>query len=739
MKVGRRSFLSFIIGGAAGTALSPLPWKLTDDLSIWTQAWPWTPVPPDGEISYAASTCALCPGGCGIQVKKVDRRAIKIEGTDGHPINAGGICIRGLSGLQLLYGPTRVKGPMKRDGGRGSGRWVSISWDEALETVAARLIELREQGRPESLAVFSGNRRGTIPAMLSRLLTAYGSPNFVTATSVRDSYELALHRMQGVQASAGLDLEQTDFLLSFGSGVLDGWGSPVRMFRTNSSLKDGRGRLVQVEPRLSNTAAKADQWVAINPGTEAALALGLAHVIILEKRYRAQFVSEYGGGFDAFRQMVMNDYAPDKVAQITGVDAKTIVELAREFSRSSMPLAICGRGEGDTPGSMNEFFAVHALNALIGAVNSGGGIWAVPEPVEFAWPDPEMDNTAATGMQAARLDGAGSEPYDATASLPNRFFESVKAGLGYPVEALFIVEANPCFSQPDPETVKGALGKIPFVVSFSSFMDETAQNADLILPNHVYLERYEDLPNPDGFNRPFVGLVQPVVDPQFNTRNVGDVIIELTQKLADPVAGAFPWESYEDCLKQTYEEQWDAMTTDGYWMAEDFAPAGWPEAFETASGKFEFFPEGLNGGYAPVQVEGGEGAFPLILVSYDSMRISADYVGNPPFMTKTVSDTVLKGNDLLVEVNPRTAQQLGLSEGSRAALTTAKGSAEVRIHLYEGLMPGLVAMARGLGHTAYDKYLAGKGTNFNRLIGPVQDPVSGLNAAWGIRAKLTRA
>ncbi len=731
--------MSFIIGGAAGTALSPLPWKLTDDLSIWTQNWPWTPVPPDGEISHAVSTCTLCPAGCGIQVRKVGPRAVKIEGAAGHPINDGGLCILGLSGLQLLYGPTRIKGPMKRAGGRGKGRWVRISWDEAIEEVAARLTELREQGRPESLALYSGNRLGTVPAMLSQFLTAYGSPNLVTTASGRDSEELALFRMQGVQASAGLDLEQTDFLLSFGSGVLDGWGSRVRMFKAHSAFVEGRGRLVQIEPRLSHTAAKAEQWISINPGTEAALALGLAHVIILEKRYRAQFVNEYGGGFEGFKQMVMNGYGPEKVAGITGVDKKTIVTLARDFSRSSMPLAVCGQGEGETPGSMNTVFAVHALNALVGAVNSAGGVWAVPDPVAFSWPDPEMDETAATGMQAGRLDGAGQGPYDATASRPDRFFEAVAAGEGYPVEALFVVEANPGFARPDPETVKAALAKIPFVVSFSSFMDETASNADLILPNPVYLERWEDVPNPIGFNRPFVGLVQPAVDPQFDTRHTGDVMIELAQAVGGTVAAALPWDSYESCLQEAYQEQWDALTKDGYWTDESFVPAGWPEAFETASGKFDFLPEGLAGGYQPVQIEGAEGAFPLVLVPYDTIRISAGYVGNPPFMTKTVSDTVLKHQALLVEVNPKTAAQLGLSEGSRAMLTTSQGSAEVRVHLYEGLMPGLVAMARGLGHTAYDKYLAGKGSNFNRLIGPVFDPVSGLDAAWGIRAKLTRA
>ena len=109
MKIDRRSFLSFVIGGAAGTALSPLPWKLIDDSSIWSQNWAWTPVPKRGEITYVNSTCTLCPGGCGITVRKVGDRVVKIEGMKGHPVNDGGICDLGAAGTQLLYGPTRVK------------------------------------------------------------------------------------------------------------------------------------------------------------------------------------------------------------------------------------------------------------------------------------------------------------------------------------------------------------------------------------------------------------------------------------------------------------------------------------------------------------------------------------------------------------------------------------------------------------------------------------------------------
>jgi anaerobic selenocysteine-containing dehydrogenase len=140
-----------------------------------------------------------------------------------------------------------------------------------------------------------------------------------------------------------------------------------------------------------------------------------------------------------------------------------------------------------------------------------------------------------------------------------------------------------------------------------------------------------------------------------------------------------------------------------------------------------------------VQAEGDVNSFPLLLIPYDSIRLSSGYIGDPPFMIKTVSDTVIKGKDGFIEINPQTASGAGLSEGSVAMLTTPRGEARVRVHLFEGIQPGVVAMARGLGHTAYDGYLAGKGINVNELIGPVEDPSSGHDAAWGIRAKLAKA
>jgi menaquinone reductase, molybdopterin-binding-like subunit len=740
MKIGRRGFLSFVIGGAAGTALSPLPWKLMDDASIWTQMWPWTPVPENGEATYVNSVCTLCPGRCGITVRKIGSRAVKIEGMKGYPVNDGGLCLLGLSGLQLLYGPTRVKSPLKRTGKRGQGKWERITWKEAISKIVEKLGHLRAKGRPHTVGVISGSDRGTVPHLIERFLTAYGSPNFFRMASVRDSYELTLHTMQGVQALPGFDFEHADFILSFGSDIIDGWGSPVRMMRVNSAWKSAGVKVIQIESRLSNTAAKSNKWIPINPGTEAALAMGLAHVIIKESLYDNDFISNHADGFDDWKQLVIDKYSPDSVATITGIDAGTVVVMARSFAHASKPLAICGRGNGTHPVSLTECMAVHALNALTGNLNKKGGIFAVADPAYIRWPEIDMDAAAAVGMQHDRLDGAGSRKYPHSRYLLNRLPKSILSEALYPLESLFITDANPLYTLTDTQDTQKAFEKIPFVVSFSSYMDETARYADLILPNHVYLERYEDVPMPFGMIQPVIGLAKPVVKPQYDTKHVGDVIIETARSLGGSVANTFPWKSYHSCLKETLGEKWETMVEKGFWSGSELTSQALKTSFDTASGKFEFVDPstGLKPQFKPLSIEGDERRYPLLLIPYDAIRLAGGHIGDPPFAVKTVEDIVLKHKDVFVEINPKTARAVGLNEGQYALLGTPIGTGKVRVHLFEGIMPGVVALPRGLGHTAYDDYLAGKGINVNTLIGPVEDPDSGMNAAWGIRATLSK-
>ncbi len=722
MKVDRRSFLSFVIGGAAGTALSPLPWKLMDDSSIWSQMWPWTPVPPDGEVVYEDSTCSLCPGGCGISVRKVDNRAVKIEGKQGHPINDGGMCMLGLSGLQLLYGPTRIKSPMKRVGERGDGNWEKISWDEAVTILTEKLTDIRNKGEAHTVAAIGGSEKGTVPALLKRWMTAYGSPNYMCLPSHRDTDELAVNSLFGGPGHSGFDLENADYILSFGSGIADGWGAPVRMFKACAHWKDKNITVVQIEPRLSNSAAKASRWVPINPGTEADLALGIAAVMVSRNMVDKGSVS----GLRTWKKELLAKFDTDTVAQITGIDAETIVELAKGFAKASRPLAICGRGKGMKPESLRETLAVYTLNALAGNINQTGGMWAISETDYIDWPAVRSDKAAADGLRQPRFDGAGSGQYADARYLTNRLAQGLEGEGPYPLQVLMVAGANPCYELPDAKKVRAALAHVDFIVSFSSFQDETAAMADLLLPNHVYLERYEDVPVSAYLPRHVIGLNKPVVSPQFNTRHLGETLLTLAKAMGGTIAEAFAWDNYESCLQETLADKWDDLMEDGVWVADDV---------DTVSDKVRL--AGLD--RPAVAVDGDQGTYPLLLVPYDSIRISSGYIGDAPFMIKTVADTVIKGQDGFVEINPQTAGDIGIHDGDVATLTTPCGDAMVRVHYFEGIKPGVIAMVKGLGHTAYDGYLAGKGVNINELIGPTEDPSSGYDAAWGIRAKLAKA
>ena len=774
MKLDRRTFIEILVGFSAGAGtgilLTPVNWKLMDDVAIWSQEmWPRYQLgglkgrlPERGEATHEDTVCRLCPGGCGITVRKVKDRATKIDGRDGYPVNDGGICLLGAAGLQLLYGPWRVPGPLKRSGKRGSGSFGVISWEEAIDEVVHKLTDLRDNGEAHTVAAILDSDRGTVSQLFGRFLKAYGSPNFIRAASADDTYEFALRLMQGADGSVGYDLEHANFILSFGSGLIEGWGSPVRVIQAHSKWRSdngGRATVVQIEPRLSNTAAKADNWHPVKPGTEGALAMGLAHVIINESLYDSGFVNNHTFGFEdwsdvtgkiymGFKSLVLKDYSPQAVSGITGLSVGKIEGLARAFAKADRPLAVWGRGKGTTSGSLYECMAVHALNALVGNINQPGGVTTRPDVATQPWGDVAQDLTASASFNMPRVDGAGSSHYPLTKYLPDRWPHAINEGSTGAIKALLVQGADPYFTTPDTTAVAKAFDSIPFVVSFSSYLDETAYHADLILPNHQYLERWEDMPTPVGLQKPVLGLVKPVVAPQFDTRHVGDVLMTIAKAVGGNVSEAFPWEDYETVLKETMGDKWAALEKEGFVEEAVYSP---PAVFGTPSGKFEFYISAFDQAdvkvrndldylphYEPVEPEGNSEQYPLVLIPTELMRLSGGAVGSPPFCTKTLEENELKGDELFVEVNPMTASEYGLSEGEHAMLTTPKGEAEVLVNLTEGIMPGIVGIPKGLGHAAYDDYLAGKGVSANSLMGAVEDPVSGLCATWGIRAKLTR-
>ncbi|MDA8134373.1 MAG: molybdopterin-dependent oxidoreductase [Desulfobacteraceae bacterium] len=709
MKVDRRSFLGLGLGAVAGFSVSPVLLKLTDDSSIWTQNWPWTPVPVDGEVMYESSVCSLCPGSCGISIRKIDDRPVKIEGLTEYPINDGGACLHGISGLQYLYDPSRVKTPLKKNG----DKFEEISWEEAVSLVSGKLADIRNAGTPEKLACITDKNTGSVSGLFKRLLKTFGSPNFYIMPSLESYLELTAASLHGKGTTIGFDLDNSDFILSFGAGIIEGWGSPVACFKANASRKERGATLCQIEPRLSNTAANADRWVPVKPGTEADLALGMCAVILKNNLFNATAAAGFKGGFNKLTALLQNDYPLSKISEITGIKEADIEDIATQFAKAKMPVAVFGKGRGDGSQSLKELVAVHTLNCLVGNINKEGGAFVQPVKEYLEFPEETMDDIADKGFAQAKL-----------SLYVHDLFDKVNASSQPVVEALLVYQSNPCYSLHDTKAVKQAFGKIPFVVSFSSFMDETAKEADIILPVHTFIERLEDIPSGAGLSKAVVGLSKPVVKPVFNTKHPGDILILIAKAMDGSVAQSFEWETFDECLETAAGDTWGDLSENGYVILSEGVPKIPHEIDISFLSK------------APDSVQPtGDGD--LLLIPIDNMRLPSAAQAASPFAVKTVSDEELKGKDTVVEINPKTAK--GLKNYDRVTLTTPVGTAKVMIHLNEGIMPGLVGMAKGLGHSFDNKYVSNKGVNINELIGPVIESGSGLDAAFGIKAKISKA
>ncbi len=244
MAIDRRDFLKFVVGGAVGTVISPLPWVSMDEVAKWSQR--WAPIPDKGGTSYVFSTCKLCPGGCGIRVRVIEgKKAVKIEGNPNHPVNRGGMCPLGLAGLQYLYQEDiRVKSPLKKIGGRGGGKWKPITREEALSELSSKLKELRQNNLSHTVAFLDGEGEGSQAQLAARFLKAYGSPNYIQPFQLSDLEAVLTQTIHGVRTRIAYDLPRAQYVLSFGSALLDGWGNPCwigRLFRNGAGIPNREG------------------------------------------------------------------------------------------------------------------------------------------------------------------------------------------------------------------------------------------------------------------------------------------------------------------------------------------------------------------------------------------------------------------------------------------------------------------------------------------------------------------
>ena len=437
-------------------------------------------------------------------MRKIGERAVKLEGNPLHPVNGGRLCPKGHAGLQGLYHPDRVPGPLRRVGPRGSLRsFERTSWDErARRDRGAPAIAAGPEAPGVACASPERNgrdrrpRRPEVPCLVrlaerrvARPRRGGGVPRpFPRAGSARDTrLRPAVDRLRPLCRRRRSWKRRAR--------------RSTRCARTASSARagrDGAASWSRSSHGSRSTAASADEWIAVRPGTEGIFALGVAGVIVAEGLYDRQFVQERTSGFEeardgrpSLRSLLEKHYGLERVASETGISVNVILRVAREFAAARSRLAIGPRRGPLLPGRLFDHLAAQVLNALAGSIDTPGGV-LVPEEVPLAkWPPFPPDPIAAAGRAQAsarrRRNRLRSWPYPIPNAWPRRFCKE------FPTRPTCscCAGSDPIFASAAPTRLLAALERVPLVVSFSSIPDDTALHADWILPDAHFLERWD--------------------------------------------------------------------------------------------------------------------------------------------------------------------------------------------------------------------------------------------------------
>ena len=375
--IDRRDFLKLVGAGGVGVGAG---FMLRESIKHPTEHLiPHVVAPEDfstGIATWYNTVCSMCAAGCGISVRTREGRAKKIEGNPAHPVSQGRLCALGQSGLQVLYNPDRLTGPLMQTGQRGSMSFSQITWDEGMDRLVDRLDLLKAAQRGNRVCMLSHGVRGHLAQLFELFMEQLGSGRLLhyDFDHPHTLYE-ANRRFFGEERLPYYDLKNTRYLLSFGADYLGNWISPVHHslgFGHSRQGGDVRGRFVQIEPRMSLSGAAADEWIAANPGTEGILALGLAHHIVSKGHYEGADREDWAAA--------LAGYTTSEVAEQTGVPADTITRMADTFVHTSPSLAIGGGSAANHSNGVDTLVAVNALNYLVGNLGKPGGLVFNPEP-----------------------------------------------------------------------------------------------------------------------------------------------------------------------------------------------------------------------------------------------------------------------------------------------------------------------------------------------------------------------
>ncbi len=760
-KINRRTFLKGSAFTIAAISLSRVlkrpgagttPNRPPTDEGVNTEKW-------------VSTSCLNCPTRCAIRVRVVNGKAVHIMGNPLSAVSEGQICPRGHVGLQVLYDPARVRTPLKRTNelkGRGvDPGWTSISWEQALSEVSSKLKAIRSKGQPQNLLLLHGLNATSDEDMLYRFATAYGTPNIVSGDALEDeATRVGRWLADGNYSYIAYDMGQTNYILSFGASIVESAKPLARNLRMWGKIRrerPTRAKVVVIDPRYSVTAARADEWLPIKPGTDAALAMAITNVIISEKLYDTQFVQDNTNGFNTLQELVFASYDPKKVADTTGIDADTIRRIAREFASTRPAIAWAGKGAAAWPGGSYASYAIFCLNALVGSIDVPGGVIYQEAPPYRALPAVEQDDIARAGLAQSRLD---LTPLVKQSVAVNRVADSINQGFPYPVEMAIGVNSNFNMTAPGASRWDSALKKVPYYVHIAPFASEMADYADILLPSPVYLEQWGYDHSPPGSGFAEIKLKQPAVAPLYSTKTVTDIIFALAGSLGGSTSKSFTGigDDTQGFVKFRTggAVPWSDLTDRGIWSGGAYEYRKYSRIFNTPSRKFDFLSGNLQNVYQatgrkadyandflPHQEAlifmGDEAHYPLMLITYDPVLHIQNGSQNYPWAQESYLVMHGRGWENFAVMNTETAKKLGVNDLDWVWVTSPTSQIKIRARVTEGIYPGVVAIASGQGHRADGQWQKGIGVNPNDVIGVSYDGLSGQSTFFNTRVRVSRA
>ena len=701
---------------------------------------------------HIPSTCWECSTTCGGLLDVRNDRVVDIRPNRNHPGSRGAFCAKGIRALpHWTYGERRVLHPLKRSGARGDGNWQQLSFDAAMDEVAEKLLRVHQRDGPLAIAgAVSGAffSRGAIMALLMRAL---GSPNWMINQDLCGGCRGVSDKVTGLGITGSEDIDHARVALVVGRNAYA--ADPVQ-WRALNAMKSRGGRLVVIDPNATPASKRADIWLRPRPGTDAAIALAMIHVMVSEKRYDAQFVNDHCIGFDQLEARA-NRYPPSVAAELTGVSAQDIVRAARCYA-DGPSVFISGHGIDAFSAGFQTFRAFHCLVAISGNVERTGGNLRNCKPQGMLnyldvihhprFQLPAQTAQLTLGAQQYPL-WAGPSGWQTACHNPT-VIDAVLTSKPYPVRALYISGVNIAVTYPNPRRTIEALRSVDALVVAAHDINPTSAWADIVLPKTTTLEEEEVQIQPRA---PCVSYTQPAHPPLGEARCDVEIASALLDRLSPHIdinRDLLPWHSQREFNRFLLGESdidLETLATQGYASFERPPPN---TTFNTPSGKIELYSAHLASlGHDPLPdfvppaaglVEDSvKDQYPLLLLTgerdknYHHSRFRDQH-----WLREQTPHPVLR-------VHPATLVTLGITDGEWVEITTMNGPGTFQavVESTDRVPPEVVATGMGWWYPeAQAPWFGLFEVNVNAALsyGGPYDPVVGSPDSRGLRCRIER-